>query len=137
MRVVLYAVSTGNASELLETVRRLGGEVAAAVRNVPDVPVPAEIENLVDQYLSALVAHDSKRLPLSKDVKYTENSQVIDLGDGFWKTVEGRGKYTHIWADPEFGQVKPLTVVYRFGGVTMTNEFREGDFVVLPKELEQ
>ena len=39
--------------------------------------------------------------------------------------------------DPDFGQVKHLTVVYRFGGVTMTNEFREGDFVVLPKEQEQ
>jgi sugar O-acyltransferase (sialic acid O-acetyltransferase NeuD family) len=48
VRVVLYAISTGNASELLETVRRLGGEVAAAVRNVPDVPVPAEIETFVD-----------------------------------------------------------------------------------------
>ena len=36
--------------------------------------------------------------------------------------------------DPEFGQVKHLTVVYRSGGVTMTNEFRENDFVVLPKE---
>jgi len=73
-------------------------------------PIPlncnrACLENLVDQYLSALVAHDPKRLPLSKDVKYTENNQIIDLGDGFWKTVEGRGKYTHIWADPDFGQV--------------------------------
>lgn len=36
--------------------------------------------------------------------------------------------------DPEYGQVKHLTVVYRFGGVTMTNEFRENDFVVLPRE---
>ena len=73
-------------------------------------PIPlncnrACLENLVDQYLAALVAHDPKRLPLSKDVKYTENDQVLDLGDGFWKTAEGRGKYTHIWADPEFGQV--------------------------------
>jgi type II secretory pathway pseudopilin PulG len=39
--------------------------------------------------------------------------------------------------DPDFGEVKHLTVVYRFGGVTITNEFREGDFVVLPKEPEQ
>jgi len=73
-------------------------------------PIPlncnrACLENLVDQYLAALVAHDPKRLPLSADVKYSENDQLIDLGDGFWKTVEGRGKYTHIWADPEFGQV--------------------------------
>ena len=36
--------------------------------------------------------------------------------------------------DPDFGQVKHLVVVYRFGGVTLTNEFREGDVVVLPKE---
>jgi hypothetical protein len=73
-------------------------------------PIPlncnrACLENLVDQYLTALVAHDPKRLPVSKDVMYTENDQVIELGDGFWKTVEGRGNYTHIFADPEFGQV--------------------------------
>jgi sugar O-acyltransferase (sialic acid O-acetyltransferase NeuD family) len=48
LRVVLYAVSSGNASELLETVQRLGGEVAAAIRNVPGLPVPAEIESFVD-----------------------------------------------------------------------------------------
>jgi len=34
--------------------------------------------------------------------------------------------------DPEFGQTKHLTVVYRIGGVTMTNQFREGAFVDLP-----
>jgi hypothetical protein len=39
--------------------------------------------------------------------------------------------------DPEFGQTKHLTVVYRFGGVIMTNEFREGDVVILPREQEQ
>ena len=63
------------------------------------------LENVVEQYLTALVAHDPKRLPLSKDVTYTENDQVLEIGDGFWKTAEGRGKYTHIFADPEFGQV--------------------------------
>ena len=73
-------------------------------------PIPlncdrACMENVVNQYLAALVAHDPKRLPLSKDVKYTENAQRIELGDGFWKTVEGRGGYTQIFADPEFGQV--------------------------------
>jgi len=73
-------------------------------------PIPlncdrACLENLVDQYLTALVAHDPKRLPLSKDVMYTENSQALEIGDGFWKTVEGRGNYTHIFSDPEFGQV--------------------------------
>src|SRR5262249_24107386 len=48
------------------------------------------LENLVEQYMTALVAHDPKRLPLSKDVMYTENDQAMEIGDGFWKTVEGR-----------------------------------------------
>src|ERR1700685_2635789 len=73
-------------------------------------PIPlncnrACLEGLIDQYWAAVVAHDPKRLPLSGDVKYTENDQVMDIGDGFWKTAEGRGNYTHIFADPEFGQV--------------------------------
>ena len=40
----------------------------------------------------------------------------------------------NIKGDPEFGQVKHLTIHYRIGGVTRTNEFREGDVVVLPTE---
>ena len=39
-----------------------------------------------------------------------------------------------IKGDPEFGQTKRLTVEYKFGGVTMTNEFREGDVIALPRE---
>lgn len=41
-----------------------------------------------------------------------------------------------IKGDPHFGKVKRLSIVYRFGGVTLTNEFREGDVVILPKEEE-
>lgn len=87
------------------------GLVAAAVvghASTGSIPLNCNracLENLVDQYLAALVAHDPKRLPLSKDVMYTENDQLIEIGDGSWKTVEGRGNYTHIFADPEFGQV--------------------------------
>jgi hypothetical protein len=73
-------------------------------------PIPlncdrACLEGLVDQYLAALVAHDPKKLPLSADVMYTENDQAMDVGDGFWKTVQGVGNYKHIFADPAFGQV--------------------------------
>lgn len=73
-------------------------------------PIPlncdrACLEGVVDQYLDALVAHDPARLPLSRDVRYTENNQLLEVGDGFWKTVQGRGNYTHVFADPEVGQV--------------------------------
>jgi len=84
-------------------------------------PIPlncnrACLEDVVDQYLAALVAHDPSQLPLSEDVMNTENSQVMDVGDGFWKTVEGRGNYTHIFADPEFGQVAYMGTMIEAGG---------------------
>jgi len=73
-------------------------------------PIPlncnrACLENVVDQYLAALVTKDPKRAPLSADVKYTENDQLIPIGDGFWKTVQGRGKYTHILPIPSLGRL--------------------------------
>lgn len=39
-----------------------------------------------------------------------------------------------IKGDPEFGQTKRLTVEYRFAGVAMTNEVREGERIVIPPE---
>ena len=52
------------------------------------------------------------------------------IRDGSLKAIASN----NLKGDPEFGQVKQLTVVYRFGGATLTNQFREGDFVVLPAE---
>src|SRR5437762_814651 len=83
-------------------------------------PIPlncnrACLENVVDQYLAAVVAHNPKLVPLSADVKFTENDQRIDIGDGLWKTAEGRGKYTHIFADPEFGQVAYMGTMMEAG----------------------
>jgi len=93
--VVAVAMLTGN----------LVPKAGASTGPIPLNCNRACLENLIDQYLAAVVAHDPKRLPVSQDVMYTENDQVIELGDGFWKTAEGRGNYTHVFADPEFGQV--------------------------------
>jgi hypothetical protein len=62
------------------------------------------LEGLINQYIDAVVAHDPKRLPLSADVKYTEQEQIMEVGDGFWKTAVGRGNYNHYFADPVSGQ---------------------------------
>jgi hypothetical protein len=58
------------------------------------------LERLVRDYLDAVVAHDPSRLPLSADVKYTENEQPVPVGDGFWRTAAGVGNYAHHFADP-------------------------------------
>lgn len=83
----------------------LTGHLAASTGPVPLNCNRTCLEGLIDQYLAAVVAHDPKRLPLSEDVMYTENNQVLKVGDGFWKTAAGIGNYKHIFADPEFGQV--------------------------------
>jgi hypothetical protein len=102
---------------------------AIAIRFVPAArastgPIPlncnrACLEDLVNQYLAAVVAHDPKRLPLSADVKYTENDQEIEVGDGFWKTAEGIGNYKHYFADPAFGQVAFMGTMHEAGSALL------------------
>ena len=92
--------------------------VPTAHAGVGPIPLNCDracLENLIEQYLDAVVAHDPSRLPLSRDVKYTENAQLMEVGDGFWKTAEGRGNYIHIFADPEFGQVASMGTMREAG----------------------
>lgn len=77
------------------------------------------LEGVLNDVLAAIVAHDPSRLPLSKDVVYTENSQVIDVGDGFWKTAQGIGNYKHYFADPEFGQVAFMGTMREAGALLL------------------
>src|SRR5688572_32615321 len=82
-----------------------GSPILASTGPIPLNCNRACLENVVDQYLTALVARDPKRVPLSADVNYAKDNQVIPVGDGFWKTVGGSGMYTNIFSDPEYGQV--------------------------------
>jgi len=93
----------------------LGVRVSGSTGPIPLDCNRACLENLIDQYLKAVVAHDPSRLPLSKDVMYTENNQVIDVGDGFWKTAQGLGSYRHVFADPEYGQVAMMGTMMEAG----------------------
>ena len=83
---------------------------AITAQQLPVGPIPLDcdrqcLEGVVNDYLAAVVAHDPARLPLSADVRYSENDQSLDIGDGFWGTASGIGKYKHYFADPEAGQV--------------------------------
>jgi len=63
------------------------------------------LENFVDQYMDALIAHNPKALPLAKNLKNTENGQRLEPGDGFWRTASAKGAYKLFVADPEKGEV--------------------------------
>lgn len=63
------------------------------------------LNGFVDQYLAALVAHDPARLPLARDVKFTENGQALKLGDGLWGTASAVTTHKIYADDPQAGQV--------------------------------
>jgi len=73
------------------------------------------LEGFVNQYLAAVVAHDPSRLPLTKNVRYTENGVALKLGDGMWGVAEALGTYKLYFADPKGGQVGFMGVVIEHG----------------------
>ena len=63
------------------------------------------LEGLADRYLDAVVAHDPSKAPIAKGAKFTENGQKLELGDGLWNTMSGKGTYRLFVTDPEAGEV--------------------------------
>ena len=63
------------------------------------------LQGFVDQYLAALLAHDSSRLPLTKNARYTENGQTLKTNDGMWRVATAIGDKKIYFADPKSGQV--------------------------------
>jgi hypothetical protein len=70
---------------------------------------------IADVYLDAMLKQDVSRLPLAKDVKFTENGVQMKVGDGLWNTINGKRNYNLRLADPEHGQVALVEVVTEHG----------------------
>ena len=48
---------------------------------------------LVDGVLGSMMARDPSRAALAPGVRYTENGQPLEIGDGLWRTLTARGSY--------------------------------------------
>ncbi len=60
----------------------------------------------MNQYIEALVQHDSSGLPLAGAFKFTENTVAMQVGEGLWKTITaGPNDFKIYVADPISGQV--------------------------------
>ncbi len=71
---------------------------------------------LMQNYLAALVKHDPKALPFAAEVKFTENTANIPVGDGLWVTASGGPTEFQIYAaDPVAQQVACLVVMKEVG----------------------
>ena len=69
------------------------------------------LNGFVDEFLAALVAHDPSRLPQGRELKYTENGQMLRVGDGVWGTATSLPTYRIYADDPQAGQVMFMGVV--------------------------
>ena len=67
---------------------------------------------VMNQYLSLLVKNDPAGLPVSKDIKITENGYPIQLGNGLFQTAQ-EITYKQYMADPSVSQVMVFGVVKR------------------------
>jgi len=77
------------------------------------------LRGMVDRYLAAVAAHDPARLPLAKRVKFTEMGQELELGDGFWHTASGLGRYKHYFADPDAGEIGFIGTMREYGSLVL------------------
>src|SRR3569832_2348376 len=51
------------------------------------------LKNTMTTYLNALVAQDPSKAPIASNVRFTENSKDLKVGQGFWKTATKIGDY--------------------------------------------
>jgi hypothetical protein len=63
------------------------------------------LDGFIDHYLDALAANDPSRLPVTAAVKFTEDGQRLNIGDGLWNTATGRGTYKFYMEDLQAAEV--------------------------------
>jgi len=69
----------------------------------------------MDTYLNALVNHDLDSLPVTHNIKYTENGVRLNLGDGLWQTAMDWPTYRVDVIDEEAGAVGLLGKINEHG----------------------
>ncbi len=57
------------------------------------------LAGMITQYLDALVAHDTARLPLAENARFVEDSKAVKPGDGIWKTATAKGPFRQDYLD--------------------------------------
>jgi hypothetical protein len=61
------------------------------------------LRGMITKYVDALVAHAPQSLPLAENVRFTEDSRQLALGEGAWKTVTRAGSFRQDYLDVRRG----------------------------------
>ena len=73
------------------------------------------LQGWITRYLDAMVAHNPAALPLAANIRFTENSQEMRLGDGLWKNASRIRPYRQDILDVREG-IAASQVVVEEGG---------------------
>ena len=73
------------------------------------------LKGFLNTYLQALKDNDSSNLPVTRNVKYTENGVRLNLDDGLWHTVTDLPVYRIDVVDEETGSVGMLGIIFENG----------------------
>jgi hypothetical protein len=67
---------------------------------------------MADAYLAALVAHDPSKAAMGIGAKFTENAQVVAVGEGLWKTASEPPTNFKVYVpDPVAGQLGAIVIM--------------------------
>jgi hypothetical protein len=69
------------------------------------------LDGFMEQYLAALVKHDPAGLPVAADLKSTENTKPVALGEGLWRTIKFIKFRGETVSDPSTGQITDWAAV--------------------------
>ena len=104
---ILLGTATGHAGQ--------AGQTAAAGAACDR----ACLVGIADAYLAALVAHAPQKAPLAPNAKFTENTQVLLVGEGLWETATAVSPTFKIpVADPVAGQIGMIVMLKEGDGNT-------------------
>jgi hypothetical protein len=77
------------------------------------------LRGFITQYLNAMVAHNPKSLPLAADVRFTEDTKTLPLGEGLWKGASGLRTYRQDFLDVRDGMAASHVIVEESGNPVM------------------
>ena len=88
---------------------------AAAQARLWEAPGPCDrecLKDIADRYIAAVVANDPDAAPLAADVKFTENTELLEPGQGLWAAATGASETFRIYVpDPVARQIGFMTVL--------------------------
>jgi hypothetical protein len=77
------------------------------------------LKNTMTTYLNALVAQNPSKAPLASNVRFTEDSKDLKVGEGFWKTATKLGDYRQDFIDVKDQVIASHVIVEESGKPAM------------------